>query len=60
MGDGVHLMLPQGDLWIHAAEIDVAAIIFTGPVAVEQDIVRLADLLPPLRVFPYPFGKRFL
>ena len=60
VGDGVHLMLPQGDLRIHAAEIDVAAIIFTGSVAVEQNVVRLADLLPPLRVFPDPLGKRLL
>ena len=60
VGNGVHLMLPQGDLRIHAAEIDVAAIVFAGPVAVEQDIVRFADLLPPFRVFPYPFRKRFL
>ena len=60
VGDGVHLMLPQGDLRIHAGKVDVAAIIFTGPVAVEQNIVRLADLLPPLRVFPDPLGKRLL
>ena len=60
VGDGVHLMLPQGDLRIHAAEIDMAAIIFTGSVAVEQNVVRLADLLPPLRVFPYPLRKRLL
>ena len=60
VGDGVHLMLPQGDLRIHAGKVDVAAIIFTGPVAVEQNVVRLADLLPPLRVFPDPLGKRFL
>ena len=60
VGDGVHLMLPQGDLRIHTAEADVTAIIFTGPVAVEQNIVRLADLLPPLRIFPDPLGKRLL
>ena len=60
VGDGVHLMLPQSNLRIHAAEIDMAAIIFTGSVAVEQDVVRLADLLPPFRVFPDPFGKRLL
>ena len=34
-------MLPQGDLRIHAAEIDVASVVFTGPVAVEQDVVHL-------------------
>ena len=60
VGDGVHLMLPQGDLRIHAAEIDVAAVVFTGSVAVEQNVVRLADLLPPFRVFPYPLRKRLL
>ena len=60
VGDGVHLMLPQGDLRIHAGKVDVAAVVFTGSVAVEQNVVRLADLLPPFRVFPYPLRKRLL
>ena len=60
VGDGVHLMLPQGDLRIHAGKGDVAAVVFPWAVAVEQDVVRLADLLPPFRVFPYPLRKRLL
>ena len=53
-------MLPQGDLRIHAGKVDVAAVVFPWAVAVEQDIVCLADLLPPFRVFPYPLRKRLL
>ena len=60
VGDGVHLMLPQGDLRIHAGKVDVAAVVFPWAVAVEQDIVCLADLLPPFRIFPYPLRKRLL
>ena len=35
----------------------MAAIILTGAVAVEQDIVGLADGLAPVRVFPDPLSK---
>ena len=37
----------------------MTAIILTGTVAVEQDIVGLADGFAPVRVFPNPLGKGF-
>ena len=57
VGDGVDLVLAERDLWVHAAEIDVTAIILTGTVGIEQDIVGLTDSFAPIRVFPNPFGK---
>ena len=41
-GDGVELMLPQGDLRVDAAEHDMPSIILAGPDGVEQLIVLLA------------------
>ena len=55
--DGVDLMLAERDLRVHAAEIDMAAIILTGAVAVEQNIIGLADSFTSVRVFPDPLGK---
>ena len=55
--DGVDLVLAERDLRVHAAEIDMAAVILTGTVAVEQDIVGLTDGFAPVRVFPDPLGK---
>ena len=53
-GHGVFLMGPQLDLRVHAVELDVGAIVFPGPDGVEFLIVALHQLLPALRVFPYP------
>ena len=58
--DGVDLVLAERDLRVHAAEIDMAAIILAGAVAVEQDIVGLTDGFAPVRVFPDPLGKGIL
>ena len=55
--DGVDLVLAECDLRVHAAEIDMAAIILTGAVAVEQNIIGLADSFTSVRVFPDPLGK---
>ena len=55
--DGVDLVLAERDLRVHAAEIDMAAIILTGAVAVEQNIIGLADSFTSVRVFPDPLGK---
>ncbi len=60
MGDGVELMLPQGDLRVDAAEHDMPSIILAGPDGVEQLIVLLLQGLPPLGVFPYPVPKSVL
>ena len=57
MGDGIDLVLAERDFWVHAAEIDVTAIILTGSIAVEQDIIGFADGLAPLGVLPNPLGK---
>ena len=38
----------------------MAAIILAGAVAVEQNIIGLADSFAPVRVFPDPFGKGIL
>ena len=38
----------------------MTAIILTGAVAVEQNIIGLADSLAPVRVFPDPLGKGIL
>jgi len=55
--DGVDLMLAECDLRVHAAEIDMAAIILAGAVAVEQNIIGLADSFTSVRVFPDPLSK---
>ena len=57
VGDGVDLVLAECDLRVHAAEIDMVAIILTGAVRIEQDIVGFADSLAPVRVFPDPLSK---
>ena len=57
MGDGVDLVLAERDLRVHAAEIDMAAIILAGAVAVEQNIIGLADSFTSVRVFPDPLSK---
>ena len=60
MGDGIHLVFPQGDLRVHAGEIDVTSVILTGTVGVEQDVIGFADGFPALRVLPDPLRKGFL
>ena len=60
MGDGVELMLPQGDFRVDAAEHDMPPIILTGPDGVEQFIVLLLQGLTPLGVFPSPVPKSVL
>ena len=57
MGDGVHLVPPQGDFRVDTYKVQVTAIVLTGPNRVEGFIVELAQPLPALRVFPDPIGK---
>ena len=57
MGDGIFLMLPQGDGRVHAAKDDMAAVILAGAGAVHFFIVLADQCLPPLRVLPNPVLK---
>ena len=41
MGDGIQLVLPEGNLRVHAAEGDVAAVVLAGPSGIEPLIVKL-------------------
>lgn len=58
--DGVDLVLAECDLWIHAAEIDMAAIILAGSIAIKQNIVGFTDSIAPVNILPEPFSKGFL
>ena len=60
MGNSVDLVLAERDFRVHAAEIDMAAVILTGTVTIELNIIGLADSLAPVRVFPDPLGKGIL
>ena len=60
VGDGVYLVLPQGDLRVDAHKVQVAPIVFAGAGTVELHIVELAQLFPALGVFPYPVLERLL
>ena len=57
MGNGVFLMLPQGDGWVHAAKDDMAAVILAWSGTVHFFIVLAHQCLPPLRVLPNPVLK---
>ena len=60
VGDGVELMLPQGDLRIHARKDQVSAVIFPGTGGIEALIVELHQLPPPVGVAPDPVTERLL
>ena len=57
VGNGVHLVPPQGDFGVDAHKVQMTAIVLTGPNRVEGFIIELAKPLPALRVFPDPIGK---
>ena len=59
VGDGVDLVLAERDLRVHARKNDMTAIVLTGAVAVEQNIIGLADGFAPVRIFPEPFLEGF-
>ena len=59
MGDGVELMLPKGDLRIHAAEDKVATVIFPWSCAVHFLIVLLDKGFSATGVLPNPIPERF-
>ena len=58
MGNGVFLVFPQGDGRVHAAENDVAAVIFAGAGGVHFLVILAHQRLPPLRVPPNPVLER--
>ena len=58
MGDGVFLMLPEGDFRVHTGENDVAAVILAGTSAVHFLVVLPYQRFAPLRVFPNPVLER--
>ena len=60
VGNSVDLVLAERDLRVHARKADVTAIILTGTVRIEQDIIGLTDGLAPVGVFPDPLGKGIL
>ena len=60
MGNGVDLVRPQGDFRIHARKTDVAAIILTGTNRIKGFIVKAAQQLTPVNIFPYPFREFLL
>ena len=60
MSNGVALVLPEGDLRVHAHEFDVTSVILTGTGRVEQLVVLLHQRNAPLGVLPDPVGKSVL
>ena len=58
MGDGVFLMLPEGDFRVHPRENDVAAVILAGTSAVHFLVVLPYQRFAALRVFPNPVLER--
>ena len=60
VSNSVPLMLPQGDLRVHAHKMDVAAIVFPWPGGVEQLVVLPHQYLSPLGVLPDPVCKGVL
>ena len=60
MSDGVALVLPEGNLRVHAHEFDVASVILTGTGRVEQLVVLLHQRNASLGVLPDPVGESVL
>ena len=54
VSDGVTLMGAQGDFRIHAVELNMTAVVFTGANAVETLIVQLNELLAAGLISPDP------
>ena len=60
MGDGVALVLPEGDLRVHSDEMNVFAVVFAGSGAVKQLVVLPHQRNAPLRILPNPVCKGIL
>ena len=59
VGDGIALMLPEGDFRVHASKDDVTAIILTGTYGVHFLVVLLDDCLTAIRITPDPVFECF-
>ena len=57
MGNGVALMGPQRNFWVHAGKAQIAAVILPRADAVEFAVVQAYQRLPPLRLLENPFFK---
>ena len=57
MGDGIHLMRPQGDFRVDPYKIQMASVIFPWANAVEFLIVKHGQPLPAIGVCPDPIRK---
>ena len=60
MGDGVPLVGPQTNFRVHAGKSDMLAAVLPGPGGVEQNVVTLCQLPPPVRVPPDPVPEGVL
>ena len=60
MGNGVHLMGPQGDLRVDTHKVQMAPIVLAGTGAVEFVVVEPRQPFPPGWVFPNPVLERLL
>ena len=59
-GNGIYLMFPQGNLGVHANELDVASVILTGTHGIELFVVQRSQAFSSRGVFPYPVTKSIL
>lgn len=57
MGDGVHLMLPQGDLRVHPHKAEMAAIVLPRTDGIEGVVIDAAQPFASVDVLPQPIGK---
>ena len=56
-GNGIYLMFPQGNLGVHANELDVASVILTGTHGIELFVVHRSQAFSSCGGFPYPVAK---
>ena len=59
-GNGIYLMFPQGNLGVHANELDVASVILTGTHGIELFVVERGQAFSSRGVFPYPVTESIL
>ena len=60
MSDGILLMLTEGNIRIHTAKTNMAAVILTRSGGIKQFIVFCDQSFTPVRFFPYPVLKSIL
>ena len=57
VGDGVNLMLSEGDFRVHAGKTDMLTVIFPGADGIEGFVVDAAQPLPAVNILPNPFRE---